>query len=166
MNSSPSQLRFYAKEEDFETLQGFELLSEQVEFTALPGEALEVAAQDPNRYPVVIQSAEGETVGFFVLHLNAGSDLLVDNPRAILLRALSVDFRQQGKGYAKAAMLQLPAFVREHFPEVDEIVLAVNARNLTAQRLYLQVGFEDRGLTRLGPVGLQHIYHFKVERTG
>ncbi|GJM80280.1 putative N-acetyltransferase YbbJ [Paenibacillus sp. HMSSN-139] len=161
--SSPTHLRLYA-EADFEALQRFELPSEQVAFTALPGEALEVAAQDPNRYPVIIQSAEGETVGFFVLHLNAESASLVDNPRAILLRALSVDFRHQGKGYAKAAMLQLPAFVGEHFPEVDEIVLAVNARNLTAQRLYHQAGFEDRGLTRMGPMGMQHIYHFKVER--
>lgn len=159
-----SQLRFYT-EDDFEAFQRFELPSEQVAFTALPGEALEAAAQDPNRYPVVIQSLEGETVGFFVLHLNAELTSLVDNPRAILLRALSIDFRQQGQGYAKAAMLQLPAFVGKHFPEVDEIVLAVNARNLAAQRLYLQAGFEDRGLTRMGPMGMQHIYHFKVERT-
>ncbi|MCK8487682.1 GNAT family N-acetyltransferase [Paenibacillus sp. MBLB2552] len=163
--SSRSHLRFYA-EEDFEALQRFELPSEQVVFTALPDEALEAAAQDPNRYPVVILSVEGEAVGFFVLHLNAEITSLVDNPRAIILRALSVDFRQQGKGYAKAAMLQLPAFVGEYFPEVDEIVLAVNARNFAAQRLYLQIGFEDRGLTRMGPMGMQHIYHFKVERTG
>ncbi|SME94777.1 Protein N-acetyltransferase, RimJ/RimL family [Paenibacillus barengoltzii] len=162
--SNQTRLRFYS-EEDFEALQHFELPSEQVMFTALPGETLEAAIQDPNRYPVVIQSEEGETVGFFVLHLNADITSLVNNPKAILLRALSIDYRKQGKGYATAAMLQLPTFVRECFPEVDEIVLAVNARNFTAQRLYLRTGFEDHGLTRLGPIGMQHIYHFKVERS-
>ncbi|WP_068786139.1 GNAT family N-acetyltransferase [Paenibacillus phocaensis] len=162
--SDQSQLRFYT-EHDFEALQRFELTSEQVTYTAMPSKALEAAAQDPNRYPVVIQSAEAEIVGFFVLHRNAELPSLVDNPRVLLLRALSVDFRQQGKGYAKSAMLQLPAFVREHFPEVDEIVLAVNVQNHAAQQLYLQVGFEDRGFTQPGPAGMQHIYHYKVERT-
>ncbi|MCM3704037.1 GNAT family N-acetyltransferase [Paenibacillus macerans] len=149
-------------EKYLETLERFELPENQAEFTALPSEALDMSVNDPDRYPVVIL-ADGTTLaGFFVLHRNSDFVPLVENPRALLLRALSVDFRHQGKGYAKAAMLQLPPFVREHFPEADEIVLAVNHQNYAAQRLYAKAGFEDRGLTKMGPKGLQHIYHYRI----
>jgi hypothetical protein len=55
------------------------------------------------------------------------------NPKAILLRALSINYRHQGNGYAKAAMKTLPLFVKNHFTKVDEIVLAVNEKNIGAK---------------------------------
>lgn len=149
-------------EKYLEALKRFELPEDQAEFTALPSGALDIVANDPDRYPVVILANERAPVGFFVLHRNSDFVLLVGNPGALLLRALSVDFKHQGKGYAKAAMLQLPLFVREHFPEADEIVLAVNHQNYAAQKLYAKAGFEDRGLTKMGPKGLQHIYHYRI----
>lgn len=149
-------------EKYFEALERFELPENQAEFTALPSEALDMSVNDPDRCPVVILAGGTTLAGFFVLHRNSEFVPLVGNPRALLLRALSVDFKHQGKGYAKAAMLQLPSFVREHFPEADEIVLAVNHQNYAAQKLYAGAGFGDRGLTKMGPKGLQHIYHFPV----
>ena len=68
-----------------------------------------------------------------------------------------------GKGYAKQAMLQLPAFVANYFPWCDEIVLAVNHRNQRAKNLYRSSGFIDKGRRRIGPIGEQHILHHFCE---
>lgn len=154
-------LSFY-DEKFLEALERFELPENQAGFTALPSGALEMSVNDPDRFPVVILANGRGPAGFFVLHRNSDFVPLVGNPRALLLRALSVDFKHQGKGYATAAMLQLPSFVREHFPEADEIVLAVNHQNYAAQKIYAKAGFEDRGLTKMGPKGLQHIYHYRI----
>ena len=75
----------------------------------------------------------------------------------MLLTALSVNYAKQGKGYAKQAMLLLSDFVKSEFPDCDEIVLAVNHKNIPAQRLYSRVGFTDTGRRKNGPIGEQFI---------
>ncbi|RFU67584.1 GNAT family N-acetyltransferase [Peribacillus saganii] len=59
----------------------------------------------------------------------------------MLLRAFSISHADQGKGYADQGLLWLTEFVKEHFPHIEEIVLAVNARNIRAKHLYLKSGF-------------------------
>ncbi|MGE7269956.1 GNAT family N-acetyltransferase [Brevibacillus panacihumi] len=142
-----------------EALLQFSLPEEQLSFTALPNKVLEETLRDPDRYPVVIV-AEGIPVGFFVLHVGEGIGEYTSNPRAILLRALSVTEEHQGKGYAKKAMLALPNFVAEHLPGKEEIILAVNERNLAAKQLYEKSGFVDKGITRMGPIGRQYMLHY------
>ncbi|MGF6952299.1 RimJ/RimL family protein N-acetyltransferase [Neobacillus sp. B4I6] len=49
--------------------------------------------------------------------------------------------------------MQLPFFVKEHFIETNEIVLAVNLQNTVAQGLYKKCGFIDEGERRMGNKG-------------
>ena len=119
----------------------------------MPSKILEVT-EGQNR--IVILSGI-EPVGFFLLHSTERVKEYSDNPNAMLLTALSVNRSKQGKGYAKQGMLLLRDFVKSEFPNCDEIVLVVNHKNVPAQRLYLRVGFEDRGKRKIGPLGEQFV---------
>lgn len=151
-------LSFY-KPEHADGLNGFVLSEEDKMFTALPKDVLPQALVIRERYPTVILK-EDTPVGFFILHTSKETIAPYSNSvSAILLSALSIDARQQGKGYAKQAMLQLPAFAANYFPWCDEIVLAVNHRNHRAKNLYQSSGFIDKGRRRIGPIGEQYILH-------
>lgn len=47
----------------------------------------------------------------------------------------------------------LPDFVKQHYCDVNEIVLAVNVRNEAAQRLYKKCGYTDKGVRVMGIKG-------------
>ncbi|MED3666451.1 GCN5 family acetyltransferase, partial [Geobacillus kaustophilus] len=47
-------------------------------------------------------------------------------------------------------------------PYINEIVLAVNEQNLTAQRLYLTAGFIDSGRRREGKKGRQLLLYYPL----
>jgi RimJ/RimL family protein N-acetyltransferase len=143
-----------------EDLNSFSLVEEQHQFTALPSEALEI--KDENRFPIVI-SDNGRAVGFFILHKGEAIKEYTANSNALLLRAFSVNRIHQGKGFAKEAMNLLPSFILRHFPETDEIVLAVNEKNLAARSLYLKSGFKDHGKKLMGKKGWQSILTYKVK---
>jgi RimJ/RimL family protein N-acetyltransferase len=152
------QLVFF--EEKFrQQLVDFQLPPDQHQFTGLPSEVLELSIQDVHRFPIVIENGE-EAVGFFVLQ--QGADILPfsTNPNAILLRAFSINNLHQGNGYGKAAMKLVPLFVKNYFPKVNEIVLAVNERNIAAKKLYESQGFIDQGERRMGNIGSQYLLHF------
>ncbi|MDR9857021.1 GNAT family protein [Paenibacillus sp. VCA1] len=150
-------LQRYA-EKDKEALAAFRLPAEQAQYTALP---LEVLEPDEGKHPIVIVSGKGP-VGFFVLHTSERVRDYTENLNALLLTALSINHVEQGKGYAKKAMLLLKDFVRSQFPAYDEVVLAVNHKNIPAQRLYEKAGFRDTGRRREGNLGEQYIYAMKV----
>jgi RimJ/RimL family protein N-acetyltransferase len=156
------QLCFYRSEHDA-VLQTFYLPKEQEKFTALPTEVIDLSIQDEKRYPVVILSRD-TPVGFFVLHYDEDIQSFTNNPNAILLRAFSINYIHQGKGYAKKALHLLPEFVMKHFPNINEIVLAVNEKNVAARQLYEKSGFEDKGFRRLGKIGMQLILHYPLSR--
>lgn len=153
-------LRQY-QQEDREYLERFELPVGQIEFSALPKEVLDQAIHDDERYPVVIRY-EQKIVGFFILHEGPNIASFTANISAILLQSFSIDYRYQGQGIAKGAMLQLPEFIRNQFPGRNEVVLGVNKRNKAAQAVYLAAGFRDEGRLINGPIGLQHIYHLAL----
>ncbi|MED2973875.1 MULTISPECIES: GNAT family N-acetyltransferase [unclassified Fictibacillus] len=153
--SAEVSLSFYQPEHNQE-LSTFELPKEQLRFTALPLTALKVCEEDQSRHPVVILY-EGKPAGFFVLHHGPGITPFTENPNALFIRALSVHPEYQGKRVAKRAMLALPGFASVHFPFCDELVLAVNKKNIAAQQLYFKTGFEDRGQRRAGNIGIQYI---------
>ena len=144
--------------EYLDVLNSFVLPEEQVQFTALPNKILEATE---GQHRIVILS-ENEPVGFFLLHSTERVKEYSDNPKAMLLTALSVNHAKQGKGYAKQGMLLLSDFVKSEFPNCDEIVLVVNHKNLPAQQLYLKVGFQDTGKRRIGPIGEQFIMNLSM----
>ncbi|MFC7392938.1 GNAT family N-acetyltransferase [Scopulibacillus cellulosilyticus] len=156
-----TDLCFYQPEHGKE-LRGFSLPDEQMQFTRLPNKAIDQAIQDEKMHPVVVLSGN-TAVGFFILHYGEGIRSFTDNPNAILLRSFSINHIHQGKGYGKKAMHLVPEFVIEHFPDIDEIVLAVNEKNLAAKQLYEKSGFQDKGNKRMGPKGMQYILHYHLD---
>ncbi|MCR8845018.1 GNAT family N-acetyltransferase [Paenibacillus sp. SC116] len=156
--SQDVKLIFY-RPEHLASLQQFQLPKEQEKFTALPIEMLEVATE--GQYRIVIEHGSN-AVGFFLLHAMERVKEYSKNPHAMLLTALSIDYAQQGRGFAKQGMKKLDQFVEENFPSCNEIVLAVNYRNVAAQQLYEKVGFIDTGRRKEGPRGEQWIMSYLI----
>lgn len=153
------RLESYQADSHLAELERFELTEDQRQFTGMPVEMLALAAADPHRHPVVIV-AESVPVGFFILY--DGEEIRTDytsEPHSLLVRAFSINFAHQGKGYAKQGLNQLGEYVNEHFPGTAQLVLAVNAHNQPARSLYLKCGFRDQGQMRMGPKGPQHILY-------
>lgn len=151
----------FFEENHREALSAFYLEEKQEKFTAMPSDALQKCEEDPGRSPVVITVSD-KPVGFFVLHAGENIRDFTANPHAMVIRALSINHTEQGKGYAKEAMLQLPAFVSTHFHKINELILAVNFKNEPAKKLYEKAGFHDRGQIMHGPVGPQYVLHYDV----
>ncbi|SOC13438.1 acetyltransferase (GNAT) family protein [Ureibacillus xyleni] len=151
-------LRHFEKNH-LEILKSFHLPAEQKKFTALPIDILE---ETEGKHPIVIVYGDAP-VGFFLLHNSNRVKEYSANPHALLLTAFSINHLEQGKGFAKKAMQKLSNFVKSEFPSYNEIVLAVNYKNIPAQELYRKVGFYDTGERKIGPIGEQYIMKMKVE---
>ncbi|MFS0864662.1 GNAT family N-acetyltransferase [Fredinandcohnia sp. 179-A 10B2 NHS] len=133
-------------------IEQYQLTEEQLRYTCTPKDAVLLEKEDPSRYSIL--AMENNTlVTFFVLHRNEGVKPYSNNEKAILVRAFSTDFRHLGKAHAKKSLELLPTFVREHFSDINEIVLAVNLKNFAAQSLYKKCGYIDEGERRMGPKG-------------
>lgn len=133
-------------------LNAFALPANQERFTALPGKTLEKSMRGV--FPCVILESS-RPVGFFLLNQTERVYDYTENPYALLLTAFSINHLDQGKGCAERAMGMLRNFVEKDFPFVNEILLAVNHKNVPAQKLYLKCGFMDTGLRREGRIGEQ-----------
>lgn len=146
-------MEFYFYDERFkQEIDQYQLNEEQLRYTGDPKDCIKLSNEDSERHSILAMEND-QLVTFFVLHKNEGVKPYSDNDYAILIRAFSTDFRQQGKGYAKKALMQLPAFVRDNFTEINELVLAVNLGNEAAQGLYKKCGFIDEGVRRMGKKG-------------
>ncbi|MCD9856130.1 GNAT family N-acetyltransferase [Epilithonimonas sp. JDS] len=157
------KLCFY-KAEDFEDLTSYDLDEIQSRFTAMPKATLEIIKEKNagDKFPVSILY-QNKAVGFFVLDFGVDKFDLTENENSTLLRSLSINPDYQGKGIGKIAMIALLDFVKDHFPECNEVVLAVNFDNKSAYELYLKCGFEDQGKSREMSKGFQHLLNKKIE---
>lgn len=145
------ELHFY-NEEFKNVINQYTLTEEQLRYTSTPKECIKRSNEDSDRHSI-LAIENNECVTFFVLHINDGVKPYTNNEKSILVRGFSADFYHQGKGYAKQSLKLLPHFVRKNFPEVNEIVLAVNVQNIAAQSLYEKCGFIDKGARRMGRKG-------------
>jgi len=150
------------KEQYKERIQSFSLPSEQVQFTANPGELLEKAKNDRTKNVVVILDYSGVPVGVFALQTGDRVQEFTENKDAILLTSFSINHNKQKKGYAKKSLALLQDFVKYYYPIKNEVILAVNEKNIPAQMLYKKVGFQDKGFRRMGPIGQQIIMHLPI----
>jgi diamine N-acetyltransferase len=83
--------------------------------------------------------SEGEMVGLAAL---------AAEPRHTHLRWLFhffIDERFQGRGYGKAALAALIAWVKKHYPTCQYLALTVHPENHVAQQLYTGIGFTPTG---------------------
>ncbi|SER21764.1 GNAT family N-acetyltransferase [Piscibacillus halophilus] len=150
-------LDFY-QEEYRPKLKDYHLSEDQSRYTSMPLEAVEVCQKDNTRYPVVVLY-NGDPAGFFVLHGWEGVKAYSQNRQAILMRGFSVNSSFQGKGIAKKSLSILDSFVTKHFPDKNEIILAVNHQNTLAQQVYIKSGYIDRGVRVMGRKGELLILH-------
>lgn len=107
-------------------------------------------------FRIVILAGE-VPVGFFLLHSTKRVKEYSTNPVAMLLTSFSINYAEQGEGYAKQAMILLENLIVTEFPHCNEIVLAVNHKNTSAQKLYRKGGFHDTKKRKNGPIGEQLI---------
>jgi ribosomal protein S18 acetylase RimI-like enzyme len=139
-----------------------EVLPEQVRFAGTPAAAMPVADREPARESVVILR-DGAVVGYFQLDTRSvpGAPAAQD---IIGLRGLAIDRRAQGQGVGRGAMLALPAYVRERFPQRRFVALTVNVDNPPAIALYRGTGFVETGtgLYHGGTAGPQHVLMLDV----
>lgn len=126
--------------EDIPLLESY--LLEDDQYTAMPIDAMTESLHETQKYPILIIKEES-LVGFFILQ----KDKLIKNyplsKETLFLQNHSIDQRFQKKGYGKLSMELLPAFIQEHFEEINEVVLTVDHDNLSGQMLYLKSGFKD-----------------------
>ncbi|AYG00565.1 GNAT family N-acetyltransferase [Lactococcus allomyrinae] len=108
------------------------------------GNVIARCAVDSEKFPVVILDDEGNLVGFFCLHIGKGPEQYgFSGEDVILLRAFSIDDRFRRQGYASSALTGLPALIHEQISsQIHQIVLAVNAENIVAQKTYEKAGFD------------------------
>lgn len=151
------ELQFY-KPAYMEALHSYQLPAEQKQFAAMPNQRLDIS---DGQHPIVI-TAGNQLVGFFVLNKNASVQEYSENPQALLLTSFSIDYAKQGQGYASTGLELLKSFIPEHFPDCNEIVLAVNHKNIPAQRLYIKAGFKDTGQRCEGAIGEQYIFSLSL----
>jgi GNAT superfamily N-acetyltransferase len=147
---------------DFPELD-YALDENQQQYTSTVDKALERIKQRNDRKASAVTILQDEKpAGFFVLDFGEDKLDLSDNKKSVLLRSLSVNPNLQGKGIGKAAMLQVDRFVRENFPDCDEIVLAVNQKNISAYQIYLKTGYLYEGKSRIGRSGPQYLMYKKL----
>ncbi|MFJ7666467.1 GNAT family N-acetyltransferase [Lysinibacillus sp. NPDC097195] len=142
------RLKFYDKKDQASIVQ-YVLAEDQLRFTMAPQASIELAERDVNRHAILAMK-DDRLVTFFVLHEKDGVKPYSQNEQALLIRAFSTTMQEQGKGYAKEALQLLPAFVKQYFPTINELVLGVNFSNIAAQALYKKCGFVDEGITAIG----------------
>lgn len=140
----------------------YDLPSDQLQFTGLPQDIIQRDAENPLKHLVVIYAGD-EVAGFFELDESEDRKLYSNNPKAMLLRAFSVNPKFQGRGIATGSIYALPNFIKKEYPAFNEVVLGVNANNIAAQHVYKRAGFEDTGRRLMRPKGEQIVMCMRID---
>ncbi|OOE12711.1 GNAT family N-acetyltransferase [Fictibacillus arsenicus] len=148
-------------DDDLQTINQYTLPDEQAIYTSVPSLIVETFQSDKCNQPFVICS-EGQVVGWFALYTDRAGNIYTDNEKAILLKSLSIDVRHQKKGYALEALRILPALVKEHYKDKDEIILTVHNTNMAAIHLYKKAGFTYENEDYNGEYGIEMIFHHRL----
>lgn len=160
-----TELKFYQPENLSEL--DYVLDKIQSQFTATAKQSLQkIEERNQNgdffAYPITIFHDE-KIVGFFVLDFGEDKFDLTENQNSVLIRSLSVNPEFQGKGIGKSAMIEVDHFIKEHFTDCDEVVLAVNEKNTSAFQLYTSTGYVYDGKMREGRSGPQFLMSKKLQ---
>lgn len=112
-------------------------------FMKKPMDVLAESQHETDIHPILILNETG-LIGFFILQLGESVVQYTENKNAVLFAAHSIDLNYQKQGYAKKSLQLLPDYVRIHFPAADEIVLSIEADNISSQMLYARSGFNSK----------------------
>ncbi|MFV0559310.1 MAG: GNAT family N-acetyltransferase [Enterococcus sp.] len=144
-----------------EAINNYCLTDAMIYFTSEPKENVSIS-ETKRTYHSIVCYANKKLVTFFVLDESSAKSIYTNEPNAMLLRAFSTDTRYTRKGHAKEALTLLPDFVKQQYPHIKEIVLAVNSKNNAAQKLYLNANFSDTGKKARGEKGELLIFNYKI----
>jgi ribosomal protein S18 acetylase RimI-like enzyme len=100
-------------------------------------------------------------VGFLMLKRRAFLPHWAEKGSASL-HALQIDRRVQGQGLGKAFLQGLPGAVHETWPDIEQMMLSVDADNLPALGLYLGLGWIDTGEAYKGRIGYERRLSLKL----
>ena len=111
-----------------------------------PLDVISESEADPDRYPVAIYDEEERLIGFLCVHVGGWPEVFgYLSEKYAYIRSMSIDDRYQGKGHGTQTVKQLLDFTKEKIdPDITTLVLAVNEKNLSAQKAYLNAGFERK----------------------
>lgn len=140
----------YSQEYDV-AIQQYILTDDQLMYTASPKYAIDHL--DEERHAILVFQ-DDLFISFFVLQEGKGAIEFKGEEDSILLRSFSTDNRYVGRGFGNKVMSILPSYIKENFPSIQSIVLAVNEQNDLAKRLYIKNGFLDNGKRKQGEKGL------------
>lgn len=76
--------------------------------------------------------------------------------RAASLHGLKIDSKWQGRGLGKEAFRLAFETAARRWPEADQLVLAVDAENMAALKVYRNFGMKDSGPIYSGRIGKEH----------
>ena len=96
-----------------------------------------------------------ETLVGFIMHAYEE-----DTTNMYWINGLLIDERYQGKGYGKAAMLEIIHWIKTKFPQCKEIRLTVYKDNEVARKLYKNLGFLPTGEV----LGEMDVFYLLVRR--
>lgn len=150
------------RQEDFSALN-YALDENQQQYTSTVEQALNrISERNDSKAFSVTVFEDDEPAGFFVLDFGEDKFELTDNTQSALLRSLSINPALQGRGIGKEAMQIVDEFVKKTFPDCNEIVLAVNQKNIPAYHIYLKTGYLYDGKSRMGRSGPQYLMYKKL----
>lgn len=119
------------------------LLSD-ISHTDSPQNIIDKYRLDHNRYPVaILNNEENKIIGFFCFHSGSGPQEygFYQNDYA-LIRGFSIDDRYRNQGYSSKALKDIFQFIDLTLNlKTNHIILAVNEKNLQAQKAYKNSGF-------------------------
>lgn len=123
--------------ENFSAVINLDVAEDQKLFVAPNVKSIAQSKIYPDSIPQAIYNADDELVGFVMY----GYD---PDDRKYYLGRLMIDARHQGKGYGRAAALEVIRRLRET-DGCDAIYLSFVPENTGAEKLYSSVGFERTG---------------------
>lgn len=92
--------------------------------------------------------------GFFLVKSRSLLPVWAEGQTAVL-QGLLIDHRYQGMGLGKACLSRLPDLIRALWPDIRQLMLAVDAANSAAHGLYLKQGWQACGNAGRSPTGLE-----------
>lgn len=78
-------------------------------------------------------------------------------PTAVTITAMRIDQARQGQGLGAAALLALPHWLAQNWPESQSLALSVDEANAAGIRAYTKAGFQDHGVRKQGRIGWERL---------
>lgn len=140
---------------EFDLVSRIEVAPDQIRFSGTVAQAFEEDEEGVDFHAILDGT---RAVGFFKTDRLYHETYEFARADELGLRAFMIHSRDQGKGYATAAVLALKPYLAARYPERSAVLLTVNMQNPGAIRCYLKGGFADTGgIYPHGLAGPQHI---------